>query len=55
MDATDTEGNTGLHLAVKNGHTNIALALINNGANLNVKNKVSFFKYTRICNCFNNF
>ena len=41
VDAIETEGNTGLHLAVKHGFLNIAVALISAGANLNLKNKVS--------------
>ena len=41
VDAIDTEGNTGLHLAVKYGYMNIVLALINAGANFNLKNKVN--------------
>ena len=39
VDASDTEGNTGLHFAVKYGYMNIILVLINAGSNLNIKNK----------------
>ena len=34
-------GETALHLAVENNHTDIALLLIENGCSVNIKDKVS--------------
>ena len=40
VNAQDREGNTPLHYAVEKGYSDLALALIKNGANLSKKNKL---------------
>ena len=40
VDVRDQDSNTALHIAVKEGLTNIVALLIRYGANVNLKNKV---------------
>jgi ankyrin repeat protein len=46
----DTEGNTGLHFAAREGHHQILEVLINNGADVNAVNKVLKEKEREGCN-----
>lgn len=44
VDIKDGDKNTALHIAVKEGYTNIVSMLIKAGANVNLQNKVSSAK-----------
>lgn len=48
VDARDCDSNTALHIAVKEGYTNLVARLIEAGADVNLKNKVIYLR-DRVC------
>lgn len=45
INAVNRNGSTALSLAAKSGHLNVVDILINNGADVNIKNNVYFLIY----------
>lgn len=44
VDAVDRDGDSSLHIAVRNGYTNIVKVLLRNGATIDKKNKVYSYR-----------